>query len=1108
MNRYIIILLFVSNSIFAQNPQTIEFTGQNSIHNFGLLGAEIISGTPIVTFVLFPNNEWLLFTPSGEFQGTDAALAQAKINNGKNTEPCSQKSSKYIRGLARKTIPLSAQEKFFSRITTLTNEDVAAQILSIPMVVIDPQGHFDEIMDIAATADNKMLVSVSKDKTVRLWDVETGENIRTFRGKIGQGNEGEVNRVAISPDQSTIAVGGFFDQNKSPRVGDIRFFGLATGKMTGVLSRSNNATTAIAYSKSGNLFVTGNYDKRLRIWTKDKLEAELKLKPSDTPEVLPVLQYEEGISNIAISPDEQTMVVSRFYSTNPAWFKVSEVFSGGTPQSHKYLQKHQHEIVGCTFSPNDGMLITADSKEAYSWLANGTCIDLFSKISLAVEGKIQFSPDGGKILMGNSVYGYSTKKEICYQADAGQKVGTFVGNSIAANAYENTIILWNTSTGDKIKILKPNVNEFNSAVFLNDSLKIGISLDMPLDMIGKATNYEIGKIAFTFDFRMLHLTNERNSKQVSNNLAFENSGDILHRANADNGDQNLSELKIGSSSFNEEGQLGAVKAFTYLPNGNVIVATNFYLRQYGHDGSEIKRFEGFTGSINSLALSPEGRYLLSMGSDKTIRLWDLASPGKRFKQNVIVSPLASLYISGNNEWICYTKDQFYASSRKGGQFIGFQFNNGRNHEAGFYTFEQMDLAYNRPDKVISLLGNKDSLINKAFHNAYLKRLKKYNVTESQISPSFEVPEIEILSQPTVTTISNIVLKARVKTTANPIKMIEVYINDILIKTITESSSQNEFDLSTTIELTSGKNKIHLVAIDITGQKSATETVRMFYKAAVQPKPDLYIVTFGVSDYQNKDYTLKYATKDANDIVSTFSGNKKIFNNVKTLSLNNALAVKENIDKAHQFISQSKPEDMVILFAAGHGLLNNQFDWYFAASDIDFYHPEARGISFDELEGILSKIPARKKLLLIDACHSGEADKDALTIGQSTSSGDGMVKSRGFRKIETKRSSLGLLNSFELMQQLFADLSKGTGAVVISSASGVEFAYESSIWNNGVFTFSVLEGIKSGNADLNKDGQIMTSELRDYVIKKVNRLTQGKQNPTSRKENLEFDFRVW
>jgi hypothetical protein len=60
----------------------------------------------------------------------------------------------------------------------------------------------------------------------------------------------------------------------------------------------------------------------------------------------------------------------------------------------------------------------------------------------------------------------------------------------------------------------------------------------------------------------------------------------------------------------------------------------------------------------------------------------------------------------------------------------------------------------------------------------------------------------------------------------------------------------------------------------------------------------------------------------------------------------------------------------------------------------------------------------------------------------------------------------------------------------------------------VFTYSLIEGLTTGNADADNDGHIVVSELRDYVFDKVSALTHGRQNPTSRRENLEFDFKVW
>jgi hypothetical protein len=98
-----------------------------------------------------------------------------------------------------------------------------------------------------------------------------------------------------------------------------------------------------------------------------------------------------------------------------------------------------------------------------------------------------------------------------------------------------------------------------------------------------------------------------------------------------------------------------------------------------------------------------------------------------------------------------------------------------------------------------------------------------------------------------------------------------------------------------------------------------------------------------------------------------------------------------------------------------------------------------------------------------------------------------------------------------MNEIFADLRRGTGAVVISSASGVEFAFESDQWHNGVFTYSILEAFKNfvyNRTDKNFSRMLEVSELKDFVIENVTRLTNGKQHPTSRRENLEFDFVVW
>jgi uncharacterized caspase-like protein len=95
-----------------------------------------------------------------------------------------------------------------------------------------------------------------------------------------------------------------------------------------------------------------------------------------------------------------------------------------------------------------------------------------------------------------------------------------------------------------------------------------------------------------------------------------------------------------------------------------------------------------------------------------------------------------------------------------------------------------------------------------------------------------------------------------------------------------------------------------------------------------------------------------------------------------------------------------------------------------------------------------------------------------------------------------------------MQELFTNVTKGSGAVIISAAAGSGYALEYRELEHGVFTYCILEGLKDYAADLNSDKEISVTELNDYISINVGRYTGGKQKPTSRCENPENNFRIW
>ena len=145
---------------------------------------------------------------------------------------------------------------------------------------------------------------------------------------------------------------------------------------------------------------------------------------------------------------------------------------------------------------------------------------------------------------------------------------------------------------------------------------------------------------------------------------------------------------------------------------------------------------------------------------------------------------------------------------------------------------------------------------------------------------------------------------------------------------------------------------------------------------------------------------------------------------------------------------------------------------------------------------------------MDTCFSGEVDKDEVELAQATNTEFGNVTFRSAGAGVRMKEAFGMDNTTEIMKELFTDIRKGTGSTVISSAGGAEFAMEGEQWKNGLFTFCVLNGINKQAADLNKDGKIMLSELQEYVRTNVSKLSNGRQSPTSRIQNISMDFRVW
>ncbi|ANE51925.1 caspase family protein [Flavisolibacter tropicus] len=269
------------------------------------------------------------------------------------------------------------------------------------------------------------------------------------------------------------------------------------------------------------------------------------------------------------------------------------------------------------------------------------------------------------------------------------------------------------------------------------------------------------------------------------------------------------------------------------------------------------------------------------------------------------------------------------------------------------------------------------------------------------------------------------------------------------------------------------------------------------------KPErLHFIGIGIDRFRDSRHNLNYSVKDVRDLALKLKEKYGTAITIDTLFNENVTTT--NITQLKQKLLQTAVDDKVMVSYSGHGLLSKQYDYYLSTYKVDFNNPEKGGLPYDALEALMDSIPARKKLMLIDACHSGELDKEELQkIAQvnASSTATTTTGARGGTPLLLNKKKVGMKSSFELMQQLFVNVGRSTGTTIISAAGGTQFALERGDLKNGVFTYSILEY-------LNTHTSATVSELKQYVNQRVPELTKGAQVPTTRTETRQVEWRVW
>jgi hypothetical protein len=446
------------------------------------------------------------------------------------------------------------------------------------------------------------------------------------------------------------------------------------------------------------------------------------------------------------------------------------------------------------------------------------------------------------------------------------------------------------------------------------------------------------------------------------------------------------------------------------------------------------------------------------------------------------------------------------------------------------SFDQFDLAHNRPDLVLSNIGLADAKDVQFYKTLCERRLARAASTGKDIADT-DRPLLKIKTKtcPAATERSSLPLSIEISAARQPVTSIVVAINDRLVSTNTSFQQINvppgsKSETTLELPLSTGENFVDLWAVDGSGIESIHRRV-VVNRTSPPTSRTLYLVTVGVSVYSNTNFNLRFAAKDAGDIFDFWSRRGRFagfgrpakwtkkdeqfgFDNIQSLVLTNEQVTRASLQQAGDFIRPAGVDDLVIITFSGHGMRDSKGDYYFATHDTDFAHPELRGFSEHDLQNLLARSGARENLLLLDTCNSGEAEpglsESSGKIGTATISARRAADPK-FRGVQLEPQGDAAL--FVPLDEVFRDLHVGAGGGILAASGPMDFALEDENWHNGVFTYAFLEGLNSGKADLDRDTRVTFSELCQYVERSVSRLTRGRQHPTIRRYPLAHDLRV-
>jgi len=938
-------------------------------------------------------------------------------------------------------------------------------VSTAPILRIETGQHGAAINKLAVFQADRVAVTVSDDKTARVWSLTNGEMLTEMRGPIGTGPEGALYAVAMSPSGKTVAAAGHTGLSWD-RTASIYLFNRDSGNWLGRITMADTATDAInhlMFSPDGKAIAVGaNDSKGLRV----VFPAERAIKLVDT-------EYKDAIVWVDFAADGRLVASSqdggvRLYDAGFKRVAHWKGEAGAKPWAVSFSPDGKRVAVGLMGTSKVALLSATDLKPVQSLSGAAGRSGAFSVVA--------WSADGASVY-GAGTYGESTGRKLIrrWPVGSGQPAEIPAGDDTVTDlksladggvAFSSAEPAWGiVDKSDKVSLRKGR---------LQADFRDGYQGGFQASPDGAQVSFGFvqgGKKRARIDLL---------SSQLDTGLpdpatpapAKDRSGDMTV-AEWRNGTEPL----IGKTRTKlDPGERS--RSVAVGPEG-VALGTDYFVRFY-KNGRQVWRAE-VPAPAWAVDLAPKGGYVVAGLGDGSIRWLRIEDGAER---------LGFYAAPEGGRWVAWTPEGLFDHGIGGESLIGYhqnQLDQSRPKGAVFVRVEQLyGMLYRRDLVVKRLRGEADDEIKQLV--AKVGDIKA--VMDRGLPPEIKLVEVcgrmdgqqrcqpigaeQTLRggkgklQPTTLDEAEVTLKFEISDRgggAGPI-VLRRQGAPVAADGGTRSVQGKVRQEERTVVLQPGLNLVALSAFnaakEIETDPKERPSIALRVQAPVNNKPKVHVLAVGIDNFANpKVPKLVNAANDARGLVEVLQQDKKkeVYSSVDAILLTNEQATLKAIMEGFDKLAKSaKPDDLTVVFLAGHGIAL-EGKYYYVPYDMPGLSPEAigeYGLTHEKLSQQLGRLPTARTMVVLDTCFSG-----AFAIGDSI-----MRDSRD--------------------QTIGRQISFSSGRFILAGSASHQEALDG-IDGHGVLTGVLLKGL-AGAADTesrgDRDGKVNILELGEYAKTKV------------------------